>query len=56
MNKSMIRYILGYLLRIEAFFLMLPAVTGFIYREKEARSFLVTAVLTLILGVLLTLK
>ena len=56
MNKSMIRYILGYLLRIEALFLILPTVTGFIYGEKEALAFLGTSVLTLLLGLLLTIK
>ena len=56
MNKSMIRYILGHLLRFEALFLLLPTVTGFIYREQETYSFLIVMILTFLLGTLLTLK
>lgn len=52
----MIRYILGHLLRFEALFLLLPTVTGFIYKEQETYSFLFTLVLTFILGTVLTLK
>ena len=56
MNYSMILYILGHLLKVESIFLLLPSVTGLIYRETEGRSFFVVALLTFVLGSLMTLK
>ena len=56
MNKEMIRYILGHLLRFEALFLLLPTITGFIYKEQQAYSFLAIMIVTFVLGTLLTLK
>lgn len=56
MNYPMIVYILGLLLRFEAVFLLLPAVTGLIYLEREAYAFFGVALLTFVLGTLLTLK
>lgn len=52
----MILYILGHLLKVESIFLLLPSVTGLIYRETEGRSFFVVALLTFVLGSLMTLK
>ncbi|MBQ8857982.1 MAG: TrkH family potassium uptake protein [Lachnospiraceae bacterium] len=56
MNYSMIIFILGHLLRYEALFMILPIVTGFIYGEKEAYAFLGVAILTFIIGTILTCK
>ena len=56
MNYSIIRYILGCMLKFESAFLALPALVGLIYREKAAFSYLVTALLCLALGFLLTHK
>ena len=56
MNYSMILYILGHLLKVESIFLLLPSVTGLIYRETEGRSFFAVALLTFVLGSLMTLK
>lgn len=56
MNYSMILYILGHLLRYEALFLLLPSITGYIYGEKEALSFLSISVLTFFIGILLSHK
>jgi len=50
MNSSMIRYILGYVLKIEALLLLLPVLTDLIYREHVARYYLGVAALCLILG------
>lgn len=52
----MILYILGHLLKVESIFLLLPSVTGLIYRETEGRSFFAVALLTFVLGSLMTLK
>ncbi|MBQ8321283.1 MAG: TrkH family potassium uptake protein [Clostridia bacterium] len=56
MNFSMIRYTLGWLLLFESAFLALPIITGAIYGEGAAISFLITAVLSLALGLLLSLR
>lgn len=40
MNYSILKYILGYVLKIEAAFMLLPCVTSLIYhRKKDAISF-----------------
>ena len=39
MNYSILKYILGYVLKIEAAFMLLPCVTSLIYHEKEGRYF-----------------
>lgn len=56
MNYSMIIFILGHLLRYEAIFMMLPTVTGFIYGENEAVAFLCVALVTFLLGTILSCK
>lgn len=50
MNYGMIIYILGYLLKFEAVFLVLPSVTGLIYREKEGYAFAAVALLACAAG------
>ena len=56
MNYSMIIFIWGHLLRYEGIFLFLPTITGFIYREAEAYAFLGVALLTFLIGTVLTCK
>lgn len=50
MNSSIIRYILGYVLKIEGFLMLLPCVVAVIYREKIGVYFLAVAVSCMILG------
>lgn len=38
MNYSMVLYILGYILKFESAFLMLPALVSLIYQEKGRHS------------------
>ena len=54
MNSSIIRYILGYVLKFEAVFLALPCFTALIYREKEGFAFGIVLVLCAILGSICT--
>lgn len=54
MNKSIIGYILGYVLKIEAVFLLLPCLTALLYRETEGFSYLIIAGLCGILGIFMT--
>lgn len=56
MNSAMIRYILGYVLKIEAVLLLLPCLTAFIYRETVGGYYLAVAVLCLLLGFLMSYK
>ena len=56
MNYSMIFFILGHLLRYETLFMMLPIATGLIYGEKEAVAYICVALLTFIIGTILTIK
>lgn len=54
MNYGIVFYILGWILKVEGGLLMLPALVGLIYRESAGWSFLIVAVLTYIVGLLLT--
>ncbi len=54
MNGAMIRYILGYILKIEAGFLLLPCIVAVIYREPEGFSYVFTALVCGVLGILIT--
>lgn len=50
MNTSMIRYILGYVLKLEALLLMFPCIVAGIYKEKSGIYVLAAALLCLIIG------
>lgn len=54
MNTSIIRYILGQVLRIEGLFMFLPCLVAIIYRESEGFVFLGVALLCIMLGTLMT--
>ncbi len=56
MNSSIIRYILGCVLRIEALLMLLPCVVALLYRETEGVAFLAVSVLCFALGSLMTRK
>ncbi len=54
MNRRIIFYTLGQILKIEAALLMLPLVCSIIYGEKCILAFIITIILSLSLGFLLT--
>ena len=56
MNFSMILYILGYVLKIEAAFMLLPCLTAIIYKEEEGFIYFAVAIIAALLGWLMTLK
>lgn len=56
MNKSVIRFLLGKVLKTEGFLLLLPCLIAVIYREKVGLYFLLTLVICWFLGFLLSLK
>ena len=56
MNTSIIRYILGHIIKLEGFFMLLPCVIAIIFNEKELFTYLAIAVVCILLGSVLTLK
>jgi trk system potassium uptake protein TrkH len=51
MNKSIILYIIGWILTVEAGLLTLPIIVAIIYGEKSGYAFLITLGLCLVLGI-----
>ncbi|MCR4740237.1 MAG: TrkH family potassium uptake protein [Lachnospiraceae bacterium] len=56
MNGSVIRYLLGQVIKIEGLLLLLPCITGFIYHEQLAYYYIGIAIASFAIGVLLTVK
>ena len=56
MNYGSIRYIIGCILKVEAFLMVLPIVTAVIYQESSGFAFVIIALVRLALGTLLSLK
>ena len=56
MNTSIIRYILGHIIKLEGFFMLLPCVVAIIYKEPQLSSYLIISGVCMLLGSLLTLK
>ncbi len=56
MNNSMIRIIIGHIMKIEAAFLLLPCIVALIYGEKEGFVYLAVAAGTALGGFILGLK
>ena len=54
MNSSMIRVILGHVLKIEAAFMLLPCLVALIYGEEQGFIYLIVAGACAIIGVLMT--
>ena len=52
----MVFYILGQVLRIEGIFMLLPALTGLIYNEKQGLTFLILAAALFFVGFLFSFK
>ena len=56
MNTSIIRYILGSVLKIEAFLLLIPVLCGLIYHESEGTAYFAVALICLFVGILFTIR
>lgn len=54
MNSSIVRVVLGHVLKIEAAFLLLPCIVAMIYGERQGFVYLAVAVLCVIIGTLMT--
>lgn len=56
MNYGSIRYIIGWILRVEGILMALPILTAILYHEQSGWAFVVTAAVCLIVGTLLSMK
>lgn len=56
MNGSIIRYILGQVLKIEGALMMVPCLTALVYQEREGFAFLTVAAICELLGLLMSWK
>ena len=56
MNTSVIRYLLGYILKLEGFLLLLPCIVAGIYYEKSGIYFLIVALISIAIGFLFSAK
>ncbi len=56
MNYGVVAYIMGWILKAEAAFMVLPFVVGLLYREYSTYSYLITAGICLVCGLLLNIK
>lgn len=56
MNYPIIRYVLGYVLKIQALFLLLPCMTALVYQEREGFAYLATALSCVVIGHLMSFK
>lgn len=56
MNYSIVFYIIGWILNMEAAFMLLPCVVALIYQEQSGWAFAVTILISLCIGIPLTVK
>lgn len=56
MNYSIIKYVLGTVLKLESIFLCLPLLVGAIYREKSVYAFMLIIPICMALGIVLSLR
>lgn len=56
MNTSIIRYILGQVLKIEGLFMLLPCIVAIIYKELCGLHFLSTALVAIVIGLVMTYR
>ncbi len=56
MNYSIILFIIGWILKFQAVFMVLPGITAVIYQESSGFAFLISMAVCLLIGIPLTLK
>ena len=56
MNRGIIRFVLGSVIKIEALLLLIPVICALIYREQEGFSYLTVALICITVGTVMTLK
>ena len=56
MNTSVVRYILGQVLKLEGIMLLLPCIVSLIYGESQGVYFVITALVSMAVGIVLSIK
>ncbi len=56
MNTSIIRYILGQVMKFEAILMLFPCIISLIYREKNGLAYLIVLCACGLIGIIATLK
>ncbi len=56
MNYGIIRYVLGWIIKVEGLLMLLPAMVALVYREKAGFSFLICAWISIVVGILMSYK
>ena len=56
MNYKMIRYVMGWVLRVEGILLLFPCLIALGYREKQGYAYLIMALSCLVIGFLVSMK
>ena len=56
MNSSIIRFVLGYVLKMEAVLMLLPCIVAVLYREQTGFAYLLVAAVSMALGTLMTIQ
>ena len=56
MNSSIIRFVLGYVLKMEAVLMLLPCIVAVLYREQTGFAYLLVAAGSMAFGTLMTIK
>ena len=56
MNYGSIRYIIGWILRVEGILMIMPMLVALIYRERSGIAFVISALICILVGTLLSSK
>lgn len=56
MNYSVVRFIIGYVLKFEGLFLLLPTLVSIIYHENQFQYYLIVSIICFVLGIFFTRK
>ena len=56
MNSSIIRFVLGYVLKVEAALMLLPCIVAVLYQERTGFAYLLVAAIAMTLGTLMTIR
>ncbi|MBQ6632043.1 MAG: TrkH family potassium uptake protein [Romboutsia sp.] len=56
MNFGFITYIIGWILKFQAAFLLVPCIVSIAYKEKSGFAFIISAIISFTIGMLCTLK
>ena len=56
MNSSIIRFVLGYVLKVEAVLMLLPCIVAVLYQERTGFAYLLVAAIAMTLGTLMTIR